>query len=493
MKSQRPLSKFLTFLFVLTFSAQLWAGNAWDVAVVFLGKNAPSDEQSFQQDIDQNILELARLKNLSDIRLSIYRELPDRTFTYSPRGNQTIDLQKLLGELQVGNIKVNGKWQKSERSVLSRFLKNAYTTPQAKKLLVLYGHGQGASGMDEMALSEVKSVLQAAGVQLDILWFDSCFMANMEFLFELRSFSVFTIASQEAEFSAGLPFQTLDYLSDISDARTGALFLAKSYIESYSSMARGSQRQHVSTSAATISIVENARFERVITGLQEVANQLHHLKEAERTQIKKAIARSSMEKKSLTDLGQLLIELRRQKREPKLDSLLTTLIRELNIESVKKLKTNPRIRLQAPVENARLVFGFNNWKNGHETEYTNSVFADLLPADEFVAGPAQKNWPVASDNNLLITPFLPGVHSFHYYWIDSQTGKMLSAKKEIVRTRDIVEVQSADRLIVYSGYTQAIGASAEKYTGLNISSPFEAPSMDTFETEFNQLTGWLKL
>jgi len=202
-----------------------------------------------------------------------------------------------------------------------------------------------------------------------------------------------------------------------------------------------------------------------------------------------------MENPSLVDLGHLLIELRSLNKDKTLDQTFTKLIRDLNIDSVKKLKTNPRIKVTPPVPGATLVYGFNNWKNGFESEFTNSIFEDLLPHEEFIPGPASKSWPSfkVEQENLLIVPFAPGVSSFNYYWMNPISKKALSKEIQITRNSDIYETSSPNRFVTYSAYTQAMGNKAEKYTGLNVSLLGEAPSFDYFESEFNQTVQWLAL
>lgn len=366
-------------------------------------------------------------------------------------------------------------------------------------MLIIYGHGTGPEGLEEMPTAEMKELLTSVQVRPDILWIDSCFMANMEFLHEMKSFSKFTIASEEAEFSSGLPFETINSLTQISEPRTAALFLAKSFIESYSYVLKGSQRRHVSTSAATISIIDNSKWNGLLPLLQLAAKTIKKLSPGEQQKLFSLLKKKySMDEKSLVDLGQVIIELRKLNKIAATDKELTKLIRELNIDSVKKLRTNPRIKIEPPVPGAMLVYGFNGWKNGDEREFAGSVFEGLLPHEQFVPGPAASLWPafIVQNQDMLVIPFAPGIESFQYYWAHPQSKRPLGKEQSFTRVQDVVESTSsisADHFLVYSAYTQSIGASAEKYTGLNITLPGSAPSIDYFEREFNKVTGWLSL
>jgi hypothetical protein len=182
------------------------------------------------------------------------------------------------------------------------------------------------------------------------------------------------------------------------------------------------------------------------------------------------------------------------------DLELTKLIRLLNIESVKKLKTNPRLRITLPAENARMVFGFNNWENGSRNEYLeNSFFSEILKTTEFTEGPKKDLWPVKkfTSQSTIFSPFAPGINSFEYYFIDSADKKILTPINSFSRSFDIVEdaqqVKIPGAFLVYSAYTQRVGKKAERYTGINITNLNSTPSFDYFELEFNQLVKWQNL
>ena len=496
MKSLRPLSNLFALIVAFCFTiADVSAGVKWDVAVLFFGKNAPSDSQEFQRDIDRNVMELARISNIKDINLSLYREMPQSTFSYSPRGTQKINLNSLLAN-NAGSISIQGQFRKTERKNLQNFLKTAFQSAQSKKLLIIYGHGQGSEGLSELPLVEAKSLLTSLGVKLDILWLDSCFMGNTEFLHEVKSVADYTLASQESEFTSGLPFETINMLPDLESPKSAALFLAKSFIESYSYLLKGSQRTNVSTSSATISIIDNNKWDEVLPLLRSSKEIFEKLPEVVQKNILTELKKKySMENRSLIDLGQFLLLVRKANKNSSADKTLTSLIRLLSIDSQRKLKTNPRLKMTPPIPNALLVFGFNNWTNGFEKEFIDSIFSDLISADQFVPGPKSQSWPAlqVEKEKLMVLPYAPGVKSFDSYWADPKTYKALTSPQTFIRTSDVVMSGTEERFVVFSAYTQSMGASAEKYTGLNITLPKSAPSFEYFESEFNQTVGWLAL
>lgn len=465
MKLQRKLSNLLLALLLTLVSASVFAETKWEVAAVFLGAR---ENEEFQADIEANLKEIARIKTSNSLSVTTYRESPGKN---------------------------------PDRNKLLTFLKKSFSESKAKKALVLYGHGDGPTGLRDLKTAELKKLLGELNIKLDIIWFDACFLANIEFLYELRKSSSYIIASEEAEFSAGMPFESLGELPAISSSQEAAVFLAKRFIESYSYLKNGEQTHAVSTSSATISVIDNNEIETFTTLFKKAADVIKKLPVRDQVALKNKLAKKySMDEKSLIDLGHLLIELRLLNKDQVIDQELTKLIRLLNIESVKKLKTNPRIRLTAPEDNALMVFGFNNWENGMKSEYLdNPLFKDILATKTFAPGPNNNMWPVKKFENksTYLSPFAPGINSFDYYFLDASGNKLLSGALTLTRTKDIVEVALNKKMpgsfLVYSAYTQEIGSNAEKYTGVNIALFNEAPSMDYFELEFNQKINWLRL
>ena len=465
MKLQKKLSNLLIIILLFLVSANTFAGTKWEVATIFLGAHEDAD---FQIDIEKNLAEISKIKLSADLSIKTYREIPGKS---------------------------------AQRSKLVSFLKSAYKNSSSKKALIFYGHGDGPSGLRDMPTAELKSALKQLNIKVDVLWLDACFLANLEFLYEIRNASQYTIASEEAEFAAGLPFEALSELPSFENGKDAAIYLAGRFIESYSYLKNGEQRDYVSTSSATVSVVENNELESFVTMMKKIPSILAKLSVKDLSNLKNTLTKKfSMDEKSLIDLGHMLIELRLAIKIPTADKELTTMIRFLNIDSVKKLKSNPRVRIFAPTERAQMVFGFNNWENGFQLEYlSNPLFPGILNTKTFTPGPNKKNWPVKKfeNNSTILTPFAPGITSFDYYFLDGNEN-LISEAKTVTRTHDLVEIsrtqqKEAGAFLVYSAYTQQLGSKAERYTGINVTLFDTAPSMDYFEMEFNQKTRWLAL
>jgi len=497
MLHQKKLNNFLKLFlafFILVSAGIALAETKWEVAVVFRG--AEPDE-AFQKDIDDNILELARITSGSNFKLGIYRETLNGSVVYLPsNGSAKNSLSDLLYRQDLKSIVIPGTLKKYDQENLAPFLKSFYKNKDSKKALIIYSHGKGAQGLQGLSTHDLKETLASSVPHLDVLWFDACFMANLEFLYEMRKFSDYTLASEEAEFSSGLPFQILSSLPSFSSAKEASVALAKNFIDSYSYLKNGQQRNYVGVSSATISVVENKNLETLATALKKVSVLYKGLNDKTKTDLKNYLVQTaSMDEKELVDLGRLLIEVR--KRSNIADAELTSLIRLLNIESIKKLKTNPRLHITVPANGAKMVYGYNNWQSGDEEDFGKTdLFKQLLKNDGFIAGPNKMNWPLKSiqSSELVISPFAPSLNTFNFYFLSSD-GKLLTKALSVTRTHDVVEsaADSAASPLLYTAYTQQAGIKAERYTGLNIILPGSVPSMDYFELEFNQLAQWLSL
>lgn len=494
---QKKLNNFYKIffaLFLLVSTSATLAETKWEVAVVF--KGAENDE-AFQKDIDDNILELAKIVPSAGLKLGLYRESVNGSYIYLPgtpaRKN---NLSDLLFRQDLKTIPVPGSLRKFESENLNGFLKSFYKNKDSKKALIIYSHGRGAVGLQQLSTKDLKESLTNSAPHLDLLWFDACFMGNFEFLFELRKLSDYTLASEEAEFSSGLPFQTLSTLPTFNNVKEASLALAKNFIESYSYLLNGQQRNYVSVSSATISLTENAKLQPIANGLKNASVLFKNLNEKNKTELKNLLQKkASMDNKDLIDLGTYLIELR--KKTNTADAELTKTIRLLNIESVKKLKTNPRLHIQVPAAGAKMVYGYNNWQTGDEADLSKSdMFSSLIKSDGVILGPNKVNWPFkkAQSNELTLSPFAPSLDTFNYYFLSAE-GKLLTKALSASRTHDVVESSADSALspLLYSAYTQQLGTKAERYTGYNIAMPGSVPSMDYFELEFNQFAQWLSL
>ena len=489
MVPHKLLSKIFFALLLICFTRVQASETKWEVATLFLGNG---EDSVFQNDIDQNILELSRINLNSNFNLGIYRELDGESINYFPNlktNRKDFTLSDILYRKNL-NHSISGSLTKSRTPNLTQFLKYFFKDPQTKKVLIVYSHGLGPAGLKNYQTKVLKNILSQANIHFDILWFDACFMANLEFLNELKRFSTYSIASEEAEFTAGMPFQYLNQLTYFNNTKEAALDMASNFIESYSYLKSGSQRSYVKTSSATISVIENSKLTNLIDPLKTISQYIRNLPTEDLQNLLHSLQRKyAMEDQSLVDVGSLLIQLRQLNRKPEIDALLTKAIRTLGIDSVKSLKQTIKLKVHSPEANAQLVYGFYDWSIDRAPE-------NFMKADGIISGPKNHAWPylIMNTDSKTLYPFFPGVYNFNYYFLNTN-GKILTQVQTVSRTDDIVENKNnpSDSPIVYTAYTQQLGTKAERYTGLNISMPFEVPSLDYYELEFNQLAGWLRL
>lgn len=451
MKLQHQLNKIFCILFVFLFvSATSFAETKWEVAIVFLDKGP---------DVAANIKEIQTLEKNPHLAIKIFT---------------------------------------SSIEELPFFLEQSFKDQNSKKSLILYSHGRGPEGLESINTLELKDMILAHTPHLDILWFDACFMANIEFLYELKDLSSFTIASEDAEFSSGMPFQSLNQLPLMSTASSASLMLAHDFIESYSYLKNGSQRNYVSQSSSTITVFENNKWDLLITNLNLIAKKIKE-SSLDLISLTKYLSKYfTMENKELVDLGHLLISIRACTKDHDFDKLLTSTIKLLNIQSIRKLKTNPRIKIRNPDINSIMVFGFNNWEVGTQADFlNNSVLNQIVKYDDFILGPNQVFWPYkkVTTKSITTTPFAPNINIFNYYFLNKTGTTLLSNVETVYRISDIVEVEreNENSPLLYSAYTQEIGRKAERYTGLSITLPKTVPTLDYYQLNFNQLVHWLNL
>lgn len=480
----------------------------WEVAVIFLGSEEPD---SFQKDIDQNILELARTSPNSKFKLSILRDFSHDAIEYVLNQDTIQSLtswDSLFYAPPVAGVQIPGtisKYLKSNNSksfldqsdYLKIFLHKAFSIINSKRLLVIYGHGEAYSGLRQKKLIELQSVFQnylpsrTNRKPLDILYFDSCFMGSIEAIYQFRNTADFMITSQDAEFSAGSPFDVFsDFEDGPEDVKSAALNLAERFVESYSFTKEGSQRNSIEKSSATINVIDTSKLEPLVQKLKVFSTSFSD-KQIFKT-ARNFSTKIAMDKPELVDLGQLVKKLSQLSN---LKNISKEIINLLELNQAGRLQTNPRLKIQPESSDSVLTFGYNNWTRGHkEDEFLLSLLPKNLNPTSFITGADSKLWPARKiKKRIYISPFIPGIQIFNYSILDGITQKTLLFSQNFKRTKDYYSFRSTEvsNPILFSAYTQSIGSQAEKYTGLNISDPsIGIPTLDYLQNDFYKETHW---
>ncbi|MEQ1831295.1 MAG: clostripain-related cysteine peptidase, partial [Pirellula sp.] len=348
-------------------------------------------------------------------------------------------------------------------------------------MLIIYGHGLAFEGLKDVSLTELASQLanhlperKASKKPLDILWFNSCFMATIEVVYHLRNLATYQMASEAAEFTAGAPFQTLRLLDEgPDDVQSVAKMLAENYLESYSVKEKGSQSKDVLITSATIAVIESDRLRMLVDAMGWVVNSLKPMTDAEKETLKRSRKRVAIKIENasmMIDLGSFLRYLKdrkdrfnSQEAQARLDSILHL----LELEKSAKVKTNPRLTLYAPAKNSRLVYGYDEWTRGHKDDLdTLALLPNELKFDRFVKGANDHEWPSRNIvKRLTISPFAPGLNHFDWYFEGSNQRFHRERSKQDFATFEATHVGNPIR---FSGYTQERGKLAEIYTGLTV-------------------------
>lgn len=502
----------------------------WEVVVIFLASQEA--DAVYQQDIDENMLELARKGPRGWYRLSVYREFSDRSVycSFEPDANVRSNWGPLFFKTMVPETGVpckleHWKRKRNERTLLHdprrlrSFLQEAFALDGSRRLLMIYNHGRAFEGLRDIKLKDFVSnedlethltnaVPERGGRRpLDLLWFDSCFGANLESAYQLRNLSDLIIGSEDAEFSSASPLETLRELENgPEDSREMAKSLAKRFIESYSSLMGGKQADAVVSHSATISVIETERLEKLVAVIGALLESLGgRLTPGQERIVRLAQKDSEMRDPNLVDLGFLLLRLRDSEslhfRPPQAHEKtrlhLTEIARMLEINREKIRRKNPRVAIRPP-EGARwLVFGYEDWNRGDTDDPEKEWFESLpgsLRAKKFIAGKFNRLWPaVPVSGDFSIAPYLVGFDIFNFFFADEGKNKIEGTDQRRERKVDfsLFEATRDDNPILFLGHTHGLGRASDRYTGLTVLKPSGgSASIEYVKLDFARKTGW---
>lgn len=518
-KLLKYFNKFIFSLILIFGSLQIGAEvkSPWEVAIIFLGASEKNPE--FLKDIDDNILELARL-NTNKVKLSILRDLEDRSVLFHhdvnstqltawdslffkvPQINQTDFSVSVSGDFQV-QLKKEKMSILQNTDLLKKFLSNSFKDPLAKRVLIIYGHGKSYEGLEDVDLPTLRFTLKDAlpkradDRSLDLLWLNSCFMASIEPVSELQYLSNYFMGSQEAEFTKGSPLETLQYINADNSFEENIKLLAAEYIKSYSGKVDGRTLDAAYKESATISVIDNKRLPNFLDKIANLTNSIRYYSEEERKSIKSIIPKIKMENFDLIDLGSLLLNLRDNPLFDRVQSEVNDLIDYLELDNNLKEKTQPRIVVTPPKgKSALLLFGYDAWSKGDEADEYNlgKLRPPLKNINSFQKGWDQKKWPtILIDGATEIAPFAIGHFSFHYYFVDTVTFERISDDKSLITLKDyfIFENSNTSNPILLHGHTRSSGGQSDIYTGLSIVDPITGSlGFDYSDLAFDFKTNW---
>lgn len=508
MNLKNKIRHFLLTLTFLLMASGAHALEALEVTAIFFNNDRSTE---YHHDIDQNILELSRNEIEKELSITLFRELPEYDYLYRPegKGNGVIANMLFSSPYLKPDFRVPGTFSKMgigslERAgVLEKILKSGFKDKNSLKVLFLYGHGVGATGFKDKDLSLIKNeilqyILNNGGQKIDLIVYDSCFLGNLEFLYEMRNLSNYSMGSSESEFSQGQPFEVLDSLlpivhqsanRQIATKRIAADLLIK-FLSSYSSIEKGKNAQMVETSSAVFALFDNSKFEILMSDLKKLRYELGKLSPERQHDLNKKWQKYSMDDQKLLDLGGFLKVLSLDDQNKEIVSLAKNLLRALNITASDFKSVSPAIQMRSPKPNAALaVISVNN----KDTEALKRLLPTLknIQTSSFTR---EGEVAVKVNKVLRIAPFLPHIQSVEVRFIDPQTGKMLGEGKSIKRSKDLkIHENELTSPIQFFGFTESQKTIEKRYSGLNISHPFKPmPNFDYMNLEFQSKTQWLK-
>lgn len=481
---------------------------ALEVTAIFFNNDQSIE---YHKDIDQNIIELSRNNIEKELSIALFRELPSYDYLYRPEGRGNGVTANALFSTPYFNadFKVPGTFQKlsvgslERGGVLEKLLKNGFKNSQSLKVLFLYGHGVGATGFKDKDLSLIKNeifqyIQNNNGQKIDLIVYDSCFLGNLEFLYEMRNLSKFSMGSSESEFSQGQPFEVLDSIlpivlensnKEIATKKVATELLVK-FLSSYSTLEKGKNANEVETSSAVFSLFDNSKFEILMTELKKLRSELNKLAPEKQNLLNKRWQKYAMDDQKLLDLGGFLKVLVTENLNNEISLVSKNLLSKLNITESDFKAVSPMIQMRSPLPGEALAIVSVNNKN-------KEALASLLPnLKNQTESPYTKSGEVALKVNKLlrVAPFLPHIQSVEIRFIDPKTGKNVGEIRSVKRTKDLkIHENKISSPIQFFGFTESQKTIEKRYSGLNISHPFKPmPNFDYMNLEFQAKTQWLK-
>jgi len=494
------------YFFFCILPMSVFGGERIETAALFFNNDS---SVAYQTDVDRNVLELARNDFSKELSLSIARSLNDRSYIYRPEAaKRSFLLNQLFHEAYFSNdAKVNGSlihysadYFEQDPKAIYKFLKLSFKNHQSLKILFLYGHGLGALGFKNITTSFIREQILAwsneTGMKLDLLVLDSCFLGNIDFLYEMKDISRFTLSSPESEFSTGQPFESLESLLEVDDKfaqldREGRIKkiaeeLLFKFLSNYSTVNKGKDKKNVVTSSALFSLIDNKNLNSLIPSLKKIRQGIEQLSVQEIDSFNKKMRKYQMENPDLVDLGGMLLVLE-EMGNPKLKDEVKHLKKILDLNSADFKSVSPHVSLKSPKPNALLKVGINNWsREGYDILESVLVGKSWQKQDNYFVVKVEKLFKAY--------PFHPHVTEFNAQWIDGATGNDIGEEFKIVRRSDLkVHFNKSTSPVLVFGFTESHKTYQKSYSGLSISHPTRPmPGFDYLELSFQQATNWLK-
>lgn len=254
------------------FSAQ--NPSAWHIGIIFwVPATSTSDvlqDQAYKEDLAKELKELKMLRETlvqKGLNLQLSILVQDESDLYASR-------EKLI---QFSN----------HFAKISQALEKQTQAP-TRNALFFYGHGNGPTGLNKFPLHLAKTFIQnfpktEKANYFEWVWFDSCFLATVEWAMEWGGITQNLVASEGPVFSSGSPYGFLELLAlplhTLLDTDSLLGLLLTESMASYSYRAKGSQRFGVESSPATLSWISLPRLKESLPWLKSFAEFIQKIEE----------------------------------------------------------------------------------------------------------------------------------------------------------------------------------------------------------------------
>ncbi len=267
-----PAAFFITcFMFL---SAAIQAQNnpvKWTFLVYLIGSDLESNDGSGSSDLE----EMMKVGSAGNLNVIVTTGGANKDNSNEPGG---INWKKIK-RWQVGKGKLNALPYTSANnnmatpaSLTDFIVWGEKTYPADKYVLVLWDHGGALDGYghDEnsnmmLSVMQIKEALDNASKisnnKLEVLGFDACLMANIEVLANYKSYSNYFVASEETEPGHGWNYTPI-FNAIVTNRVTDGASLGKVIADGYLAQAKSE-----STSGITLSVVNTAKVDNIITAL----------------------------------------------------------------------------------------------------------------------------------------------------------------------------------------------------------------------------------
>jgi outer membrane protein assembly factor BamB len=248
----------------------------WTVLVYMDG------DSDFEKAAVDSFLQMASIGSSSDVSLLVQMDridpdhLPPNTYDDTRYGDWSVCHRFYVGkDMEPTETNAIDDWgdgtggrevNMGDPNTLASFVSWAVENyPAESYSLILPTHGTGFRGfgydmtpqLDNVSLLELKEALESAGTRFGVIGFDACYMGLIEVAYQIKDYTDYVVASQEATPYGGWPYHTISGDLVNVPAMSGEALagtIVTRYAEYYGADAPEAQRDAITTVAAVCTV-----------------------------------------------------------------------------------------------------------------------------------------------------------------------------------------------------------------------------------------------